>query len=82
MLPVASLQLDGGVYLDRLDGNSEKTFVLKVNGAELKGKVPIMDNVTVQVDDYVATLTLYPLSESLSAPIDVDNKSDREQFKK
>ncbi len=51
-------------------------------GAELKGKVPIMDNVTIQVDDYVATLTLHPVSQSQSSGIGVASQSDKEQFKK
>ena len=82
LLPVASLQIDGGVYLDRIDDRTQESLVIKVNGAELKGKVPIMDNVTIQVDNYVATLTLHPVSKSQISGIGFASKSEKEQFKK
>lgn len=82
MLAVATLQVDGGVYLDRLCGLNEQSPIIKVNGAELKGKVPLMDNVTVQVDDYVANLTLYPLAQGLASELDLNNQTNNEQPKK
>ena len=81
-LPVASLQIDGGVHLEPLCKSGQQAFVIKVNGAELKGKVPLMDNVTIQVDDYVATLTLYPLAQAPASELGLHKKSAKEQSKK